>query len=80
MVTDRTFTLTELRRYDGDGVPMYVAFEGIVYDVSDCPRWRTGLHEQLHFPGQELTAEVGEAPHGREVFDRPCIRRVGLLV
>jgi predicted heme/steroid binding protein len=51
----------------------------VVYDVSDCPKWRTGLHEALHFAGFDLTSELPEAPHGREVFTRPCVRRVGVL-
>ena len=58
---------------------MYLACAGIVYEVTGCPRWRTGLHENLHFPGQDLTDEMREAPHGEEVFCRPCVRRVGRL-
>ncbi len=76
---ERIFTLTELRRYDGEDGPLYVACGGVVYDVSDCPKWRTGMHEGMHFPGQDLTGELGEAPHGAEVFRRPCVRRVGRL-
>jgi predicted heme/steroid binding protein len=38
------------------------------------------MHEQLHFAGQDLTSELPEAPHEAEVFDRPCVRRVGPLV
>ena len=37
---------------------MYVAYAGVVYDVTDCPKWRRGLHENLHWPGQDLTAEL----------------------
>ena len=80
MDQDRTFTITDLRRYDGENGPMYVAYQGEVYDVSDCPHWRTGLHEQQHFPGQDLTDEILEAPHGHDVFGRPCVRRVGRFV
>ncbi|MEJ2600398.1 MAG: cytochrome b5 domain-containing protein [Anaerolineales bacterium] len=75
----RVFTVQELLRYDGEAGPMYIAHQGIVYDVSDCPKWRSGLHENQHFPGQDLTGEIPEAPHGKEVFDHPCVRRVGLL-
>jgi predicted heme/steroid binding protein len=73
-------TLQELRRADGEDGPMYVAYKGIVYDLSGCPRWRQGLHEQQHFPAQDLTGELTGAPHGEEVFKRPCVRVVGVLV
>ena len=77
---DRTFTEQELKRYNGErGERAYVAYQGVVYDVGDCPKWRTGLHEDLHFPGFDLTSELPEAPHGREVFTRPCVKRVGVL-
>lgn len=74
-------TSAELRRHTGDrGSRMYIACGGVVYDVTDCPKWRTGLHEGQHFPGQDLTAEFPNAPHGRKVFRHPCVRRVGRLV
>lgn len=73
-------TRAELRRANGErGAPRYVAYQGVVYDVGECPKWRSGLHEGLHFPGQDLTAELPEAPHGREVFERPCVKVVGKL-
>jgi predicted heme/steroid binding protein len=37
------------------------------------------LHEGMHFPGQDLTTELSDAPHGEEVFSRPCVRLVGRL-
>lgn len=78
--SERLFTLAELKRYTGErGAPAYVAYQGVVYDVSECPKWRTGLHEQLHFAGFDLTGELGDAPHSVEVFTRPCVRRVGRL-
>ena len=80
MDQERVFTTRDLRRYDGENGPIYIAYQGIVYDVSDCPRWRTGLHERLHFPGQDLSGEINDAPHGEDVFTRPCVRRVGRLI
>jgi predicted heme/steroid binding protein len=81
MTAERTFTERELRRYTGeDGNPMYVAFEGVVYDVTDCPRWRLGMHERLHYPAQDLTSELPDAPHRADVFTRPCVKRVGHLI
>lgn len=77
----RRISRSELSRMDGyRGAPKCVAWKGIVYDVSNCPKWQSGLHENLHFPGQDLTEVFAEAPHGKEVFDYPCVRRVGILV
>lgn len=73
-------TLAELIRCNGeDDERILIAYHGMVYDVSQSPRWQSGLHEHLHFPGQDLTAELPEAPHGIEVFDHPSIRRIGRL-
>jgi predicted heme/steroid binding protein len=80
MNDDRLFTEIELRRYDGEDGPMYMAHAGVVYDVSECPRWRRGMHEALHYPGQDLTGELTDAPHKSDVFTRPCVRRVGRLI
>jgi predicted heme/steroid binding protein len=80
MDQERVFTARDLLRYDGDDGQIYIAYQGVVYDVSDCPRWRTGMHERLHFPGQDLSGEILNAPHGEDVFSRQCVRRVGKLI
>jgi predicted heme/steroid binding protein len=73
-------TQLELRRNNGErGSRKYIAHNGIVYDVTDCPKWRQDLHENLHFPGQDLTSELPDAPHAEEVFSRPCVKTVGKL-
>ena len=80
-MSERIFTASELQRYNGErGERVYLAFEGIVYDVTECPKWRTGFHEQIHFAGLDLTRSIRKAPHTAEVFARPCVRRVGVLV
>ena len=79
MTDEKIINENELRRNNGDNGNMYIAFGGVVYNVTDCPRWRTGLHEGLHFPGQDLTQELEEAPHGEEVFQRLTVIRVGTL-
>ena len=80
MDPERWVSMHELRRSTGErGAPMWVAVDGMVYDVSQCDRWRSGLHEGQHFPGQELTQEFTEAPHGVEVWGHPCVRRIGRL-
>jgi predicted heme/steroid binding protein len=77
---DRLVTLAEVRRNTGEhGSRKWIACGGIVYDVTDCPKWRTDMHEQLHFAGQDLSSELPDAPHKEEVFTRPCLRIVGRL-
>jgi predicted heme/steroid binding protein len=77
---ERLFTIQELMRYNGEDGPMYIAYQGIVYDVSECAKWRQGIHENMHFPGQDLSEEISDAPHRDEVFRRPCVKRVGKLI
>ena len=80
VIPEQEISQTELRRSTGErGTRMYVALNGIVYDVTDCPKWRTGLHENLHFAGQDLTGEFPDAPHGESVFRHPCVKIVGRL-
>jgi predicted heme/steroid binding protein len=79
-IPDRIITLPELRRNNGDrGARKWLAYDGVVYDVTDCPKWHTDMHEQLHFPGLDLTSELPDAPHKKEVFTRPCVKIVGRL-
>ena len=77
---ERIISEPELRRNSGDrGTHKWVAYDGIVYDVTDCPKWRLDMHERLHFPGQDLTSEIPDAPHKKDVFSRPCVKVVGRL-
>ncbi len=80
-MVETEFTEQQLRRYTGErGTRMYIAYAGRVYDVTDCPKWRRGIHENQHWPGQDLTAELDDAPHTASVFDHPCVKVVGKLV
>ncbi|MDH3453705.1 MAG: hypothetical protein OEL80_01065 [Desulfuromonadales bacterium] len=64
-------TLTELAKHDGqDGRRAYVAVNGTIYDVTDSPRWKNGLHPPDHQAGQDLTEELAKAPHVRTVVER----------
>jgi predicted heme/steroid binding protein len=79
-IHERVITEIELRRNTGErGTRKWIAYAGIVYDVTDCPKWRTDMHERLHFPGQDLTTELPDAPHKNDVFTRPCVQVVGRL-
>ena len=43
----RAISQGELRAHNGDGGSrLWVAQAGMVYDVTDCPKWRTGMHER----------------------------------
>lgn len=76
----RLISIAELRRNNGDrGSRKWVAHNGIVYDLSDCPRWRKEMHENLHFPGQDLTSELPDAPHTEVVFANPCVKIIGRM-
>ena len=76
----QTITTIELRRNNGDrGSRKWIAYDGIVYDVTECPKWQLELHERMHFPGQDLTSELPDAPHKEDVFSRPCVKMVGRL-
>jgi predicted heme/steroid binding protein len=80
-IEEKTFTEKELHVYNGArGRSIYIAYAGVVYDVTDAPKWRTGLHEDLHFAGIDLTRSLPKAPHGEEVFIRPEVKRVGRLI
>jgi predicted heme/steroid binding protein len=80
-MSERVVTFLELRRNNGDrGSRKFVAYKGVVYDVTDCPKWHSEMHELLHFPGQDLTGEFPGAPHKEEVFIHECAKIVGRLV
>ncbi|HYA42070.1 MAG TPA: DUF2231 domain-containing protein [Syntrophobacteraceae bacterium] len=64
-------SLEELAQKDGkDGRPVYIAYEGKIYDVSGSKLWKTGSHMRRHFSGKDLTTDIGGAPHGPEMLQR----------
>lgn len=70
-------TLDDLKRFDGrNGQPAYVAFKGIVYDVSESAMWGDGDHEGMHQAGADLTDAHGDAPHDVYVTDFPEVGRL----
>ena len=79
-MSEREFTERELQPYDGSrGKPVYIACQGVVYDVTNALLWRAGLHQDVHYAGIDLTRSLRKAPHGDEVFSHSGVRRVGRL-
>ncbi|HUX21152.1 MAG TPA: cytochrome b5 domain-containing protein [Spirochaetia bacterium] len=74
----RAFTEEELAHYDGrEGRPAYVAYRGLVFDVSGSMRWAGGRHQDRHDAGRDLTEELKEAPHGTTILLRvPIVGRL----
>lgn len=76
---ERKITAAELAENNGTaGRPIYIAYQGRVYDVSDSPLWEGGDHMGSHQAGHDLAAELPDAPHGEEVLER--YPQVGVLV
>lgn len=75
---EHVFSEQELRQYNGErGRRIYIAYKGVVYDVTNAPNWRSGMHRNLHYPGLDLTRSLRKAPHDESVFRR--VPRVGVL-
>jgi len=74
----KSFTKEDLATYDGkSGRPMYVAFEGTVYDVSESKHWKDGKHMNRHKAGKDLTSDIKAAPHSSDYLER--FSQVGTL-
>ncbi len=60
-------TLDELNHFDGKvGRPAYIAYEGIIYDVTKSRLWKNGSHVMKHTAGNDLTNMLNNAPHGKD--------------
>jgi predicted heme/steroid binding protein len=65
-----TFTKAQLALRNGqDKEQIWVAFKGVIYDVTKSRLWRNGKHYE-HWAGQDLTEELKDAPHSNTVFDK----------
>jgi predicted heme/steroid binding protein/uncharacterized membrane protein len=76
---EREFTPEELDPFDGrDGRRAYIAYKGVIYDVTRGGSWLDGMHMGMHRAGQDLTRDLALAPHNDErVREMPV---VGTLV
>ena len=66
----QTITKSQLALRNGQDKPeVWIAFRGLVYDVTASRLWRNGKHYE-HWAGQDLTDELKDAPHTDKVFDK----------
>lgn len=64
------FSRNQLALRNGQDKPeVWVAFHGLIYDVTPSRLWRSGKHYE-HWAGQDLTKELNDAPHTEKVFDK----------
>ncbi len=78
MMTLPTYTRNQLALRNGqDREEIWVAFQGKIYDVTKSRLWRNGKHYE-HWAGQDLTEELADAPHTKEVFTR--FKQIGQLI
>lgn len=75
---ERVFTAAELAGFDGrEGRPAYLAYQGLVYDVSGSSLWPDGDHQGMHQAGEDLTAAMADAGHGDEILAQfPVVGRL----
>ncbi len=72
------FTSQQLALRNGQDKPeIWIAYLGIIYDVTDSRMWLKGKHYE-HWAGQDLTAELKDAPHTEKVFEKLIV--VGKLI
>jgi predicted heme/steroid binding protein len=65
-----TYTRSQLALRNGQDRPeIWVAYRGLIYDVTESRLWRNGKH-YAHWSGQDLTPELADAPHTERVFER----------
>ncbi len=75
----KKFTPAQLKKFDGSaGRPVYIAYEGLVYDVTELFTWKDGEHF-AHLAGGDLTSSLEESPHTLEEL-LPLMKRIGVLV
>ena len=74
----QTITLEALAACNGrDGTQIWVAYAGLVYDLTESFLWRGGRHWVLHNAGADLTTALAEAPHGAEFLEKfPVVGRL----
>ena len=63
----RELTPEQLLPFDGqEGRPAYIAYKGMIYDISGSRLWKNGQHMMKHQAGTDLTETIKLAPHGED--------------
>jgi predicted heme/steroid binding protein len=71
------YTIAQLALRNGQDKPeVWVAYKGVIYEVTHSRLWKTGKHYE-HWAGQDLTDELQDAPHTDKVFDK--FKAIGVL-
>ena len=71
-------TAAQLALRNGQDKPqIWIAYKGLVFDVTGSRLWREGKHYE-HWAGQDLTHELKDAPHMEQVLEK--FKVVGRLV
>jgi predicted heme/steroid binding protein len=66
----KSITRSQLALRNGQDKPdVWIAYNGMVYDVSASRLWKLGKHYE-HWAGQDLTDELKDAPHNEKVFEK----------
>ncbi len=74
----KQYTRSQLALRNGQDKPdIWVAYKGLIYEVNRSRLWRNGKHYE-HWAGQDLTAEMNDAPHNENVFDKFDV--IGILI
>lgn len=64
------YTKQQLALRNGQDKPeIWIAYQGLIYDVGNSRLWKNGKHYE-HWAGQDLTAELADAPHTEAVFEK----------
>lgn len=64
------YSRSQLAQRNGqDRDEIWIAYRGLIYDVTNSRMWRNGKHYE-HWAGQDLTDELKDAPHTERVFEK----------
>jgi predicted heme/steroid binding protein len=66
----KEYSLSDLAQRDGkQSKETWVAYEGLIYDVSSSKLFKEGKHFFVR-AGQDLTSELPNAPHTKSVLEK----------